>query len=208
MKRTIAIIAAALLAALAFSACAGAEPDTQTPDLLGDIGKTLAELKGAQSDGEVIVRTGGFPDAAAVCFGLQEAEALPCFLALQSGDAEGAMREYEEQLKCAGLVTTAGVLFPGMEDEPSFDAFFASIGVDEYEYLVGDEVIGGEGWLRFAYRDMAVLVNTNEMNAAGGWTFTGEERVRRDAPAIIVDTELLAENYALTEAVLFGDATP
>ena len=51
------------------------------------------------------------------------------------------MDVYEDQLKCAGFVSTAGVLFPDMKDEMSFDDFFSLIGVEDYEYL-GDDNAG------------------------------------------------------------------
>ena len=54
----------------------------------------------------------------------------------QSGDAEKAMNECEDQLKCAGFVTTASILFPDMEDDMPFEDFFSLIGVDDYEYLL------------------------------------------------------------------------
>ena len=64
------------------------------------------------------------------------------------------MSECEDQLKCAGFLTTADILFPDMENDMSFEDFFSLIGVDDYEYLLGEEVRTGEGWLIFMYRDM------------------------------------------------------
>lgn len=151
----------------------------------------------------MIVRPGGFPDSAAVCFGEPGADYVYYFFGAQSGDAEKAINECEDQLKCAGFLTTAGVLFPDMEDEMSFEDFFSQIGVDDYEYLVGEEVRTGEGWLRFLYRDMEVMVNTNEITPDGGWNFTGEEIVKRDAPVSIADPELSNTNSDLAEAVMF-----
>ena len=83
----------------------------------------------------MIVRPDGFPDSAAICFGASESEYLYCFFGAQSGDAEKAMNEYEDQLDCSGFVTTACILFPDIEDEMSFEDFFSLIGVDDYEYL-------------------------------------------------------------------------
>ena len=203
MKRTAALAAIALLASFVCSACAPAAPSGQTPEFIDDIGKTLSELKTEYPEGELIVRPGGFPGHAAVCFGEPEAEAVYYFFGTQSGDAEKAMNECEDQLKCAGFLTTAGVLFPDMEDEMSFEDFFSLIGVDDYEYLVGEEVRTGEGWLRFLYRDMEVMVNTNEITPDGGWNFTGEEIVKRDAPVSIADPELSNTNSDLAEAVMF-----
>lgn len=169
MKRNAVIAALLLLVVFAFSACAGAALDGQTADgapaFLRDIGKTLSDLKSEQPAGKVIVSLGSFPDSAAICFG-EDAEYAHFFFGTQSGDAEKAMSECEKALKCAGFVTTAGVLFPDMDEEMSFDAFFSLIGVDEYEYF-GEEMVA-TGWLRFLYDGMEVWANTNEANADGG----------------------------------------
>ena len=116
---------------------------------------------------------------------------------------EKAMNECEDQLKCAGFITIANILFTDMEDDMSFEDFFSWIGVDDYEYLLGPEVITGEGWLRFTYHDMEVMVNTNEAAPGGGWDFTGAEIVKSNAPVSIVDPEILNTNQDLAEAVMF-----
>ena len=203
MRRNAALAAIALLASFACSACAPAAPSGQTPEFFDDIGKTLSELKTEHPEGELIVRPGGFPDSAAVCFGEPEAEYVYYFFGAQSGDAEKVMNECEDQLKCAGFLTTAGVLFPDMEDEMSFEDFFSQIDVDDYEYLV--EGTAADGWLSFQYRDMEVMVNTNEINAAGGWDFTGEEIVKRNAPVSMADPEISNANGDLADAVMFDE---
>ena len=203
MRRNAALAAIALLASFACSACAPAAPSDQTPEFFHDIGKTLSELKTEHPEGELIVRPGGFPDSAAVCFGKPGADYVYYFFGAQSGDAEKAMNECEDQLKCAGFLTTAGVLFPDMEDEMSFEDFFSQIDVDDYEYLV--EGTAADGWLSFQYRDMEVMVNTNEINAAGGWDFTGEEIVKRNAPVSMADPEISNANGDLADAVMFDE---
>lgn len=203
MKRTAVIVILSLLAAFVFSACAPAAPSGQTPEFLNDIGKTLIELKNEHPEGEIIESLDSSPDCAAICFGEPEAEYAYYFFGTQSGDSEKAMSECEEQLKCAGFVTNANILFPDMEDDMSFEDFFSLIGVDDYEYLLGPEVITGEGWLRFTYHDMEVMVNTNEAAPGGGWDFTGAERVKSNAPVSIVDAELLQANQNLADAVMF-----
>ena len=203
MKRTAVIVILSLLAAFVFSACAPAAPSGQTPEFLNDIGKTLIELKNEHPEGEIIESLDSSPDCAAICFGEPEAEYAYYFFGTQSGDSEKAMSECEEQLKCAGFVTTANILFPDMEDDMSFEDFFSWIGVDDYEYLLGPEVITGEGWLRFTYHDMEVMVNTNEAAPGGGWDFTGAEIVKRDAPVSIADPELSNANQDLADAVMF-----
>lgn len=125
------------------------------------------------------------------------------FFETQSGDAEKTMNECEDQLTCVGFITTASILFPDMQDEMSFADFFALIGVDDYEYLSGEEVITGEGWLRFTYNNMEVMINTNEATADGEWNFTGAEIVKGSAPVSIADPERSNTNSSLAEAVMF-----
>lgn len=226
MRRNAVVAIALLLVLFVFSACASAAPsgqpsegaslaekdaspeipdygDTSTPGFLDDIGKTLGELKSEHPEGECIVSLDGFPDSAAACFGEPGAEYLCFFLGGQDGAFEKAMNECQDQLQCAGFVTTAKTLFPDMEDDMSFEDFFALLGVEDYEYLAGDDVITGEGWLRFLYRGMEVMVNTNEAAAGGGWDFTGAERVKGNAPVSIVDREILNTNLDLARPVMF-----
>ena len=203
MKRNAALAAIALLASFACSACAPASPSGQTPEFFHDIGKTLSELKTEHPEGEFMVNLDGFPDYAAACFGESGADYVYYFFGGHSGDFEKAMDELGDQLKCAGFLTTAGVLFPDMEDEMSFEDFFSQIGVDDYEYLV--EGTAADGWLSFQYRDMEVMVNTNEINAAGGWDFTGEEIVKRNAPVSMATPEISNANGDLADAVMFDE---
>lgn len=202
MKPNVASAIIFLLVSFACSACAPAAPSDQTPEFFNDIGKTLSELKSEHPEGEFIVSLDGFPDSAAICFGEPGAEYVYYFFGTQSGDAEKAMNEREDQLKCAGFVTTANVLFPEMEDDMSFEEFFSLIDVDDYEYL-GEDTMTAEGWVRFTYSGMEVMVNTNEAVAGGGWDFTGAEIMKRNAPASIVDTELSNTNQDLADAVMF-----
>ncbi len=229
MKRSAVIAILTLLASLTFSACAPATPAVQTPDgsniagdgasaeapdhdaanaaeFLNDIGKTLSELKREHPEGKSIIQPDGFPDNAAVCFGTPDAEYLYFFFGAQSGDAEKAMNECEGRLKCAGFLTTAGTLFPGMEDDMSFQDFFSLIDVDDYAYFGEDTDTTAQGWLSFTYHGMEVMVNTNEAASDGGWNFTGAEIVKRDAPVSIVDSAIFNANRDMADAVMFDQA--
>ena len=51
---------------------------------------------------------------------------------------------------------------------------------------------------------MEVMINTNEADDVGVYSvFTSAERVRYDAPASIVDPELLTANQDLVDTVMF-----
>ena len=203
MRRNAAIAILSLLVSFLCSACAPAAPSDQTPEFLNDIGKTLIELKNEHPEGEVIVRPDGGPGNAAVCFGEQEAEYVSYFFGTQSGDAEKAMDELGDQLKCAGAITTANVLFPDMEEDMSFADFFSLIGVEEYEYLGADTV--AEGWIRFLYRDMEVMVSPTGDGPDGDWDVTGEELVKYNAAVSVMDPEIESANSDLADAVMFDE---
>ncbi len=225
MKRNAALAAVLLLAALTISACVPAAPggqtsedlksggngssadipddrDTDAPEFFEDLGKTLSELKQEHPDGELAVDLEGFPENAAACFEEAGADYAYFFFGMQSGDAEKAMKERAGQLKCAGFITTAGVLFADVKEDMSFADFFALIGVDDYEYFGEDTT--AEGWLKFVYRGMEVMVNTNEPAAGGGWDYTRAEIVKCSAPVSIADKESWDANQKLADAVMFG----
>ena len=189
MKRNVFITIMFLLVSFAFSACAPVAPSDQAPEFFNDIGKTLSELKNEHPEGEFIVSLDGFPDSASACFGEQGAKYVYFFFGGHDGDFKKAMTECEEQIKCSGFITTANILFTDMGDDMSFQDFFS--------------LITAEGWLRFTYSGMEVMVNTNEAVAGGGWDVTGVERVKSNAPVSIVDPEILNTNQDLAEAVMF-----
>ena len=203
MRRNAALAAIALLVSFACSACAPAAPSGQTPEFFNDVGKTLSELKTEHPEGEFMVNLGGFPDHAAACFGEPGADYVYYFFGGHSGDFEKAMDELGDQLKCAGAITTANVLFPDMEEDMSFADFFSLIGVEEYEYLGADTV--AEGWIRFLYRDMEVMVSPTGDGPDGDWDVTGEELVKYNAAVSVMAPEIESANSDLADAVMFDE---
>lgn len=213
MKRTAAIFITLLLILVAFSACNSTEanpPKIETsdkivtisiPEFFNDIGKTLNTLKKEHPGSEIITRNDGLPDAAATCFGEPDGKYLYYFFGTQAGDAKKVMDGYGDQLKCAGFLTTADVLFPEMEDNMSFSDFFSLIGVSDYEY--DSEEGPMQGVLDFKYNNMKVWLNTCELIAGGGWEFTGNEIVKKSAPVAIIDEKIESQNDDLADAVMF-----
>lgn len=203
MRRNAALAAIALLVSFACSACAPAAPSGQTPEFFDDVGKTLSELKTEHPEGKFMVNLDGFPDYAAACFGEPGADYVYYFFGGHSGDFEKAMDELGDQLKCAGAITTANVLFPDMEEDMSFDDFFSLIGVDDYEYLGADTV--AEGWIRFLYQDMEVMVSPTGDGPDGEWDVTGEELVKYNAVVSVMDPEIESANSDMADAVMFDE---
>lgn len=202
MKRSLVITILFLLISLVISACSPAVQNDPTPKFLNDIGKTLTELKTEHPEGEFVVDLNGFPDFAASCFGTEDSDYLYFFFGGHDGDFKKAMDECEEELKCAGFITTAEVLFPNMKEDMTFEEFFIMIEVDAYERFEED-VPMAQGWLTFMYRDMEVMINPNEPLPGGGWDITGAEIVKKNAPVSIVDPEIHASNSDLANDVMF-----
>ena len=203
MKRNAAAAGVVLLVSFVCAACAPAAPSGQTPEFFDDIGKTLSELKTEHPEGKFMVNLDGFPDYAAACFGEPGADYVYYFFGGHSGDFEKAMDELGDQLKCAGAITTANILFPDMEEDMSFADFFSLIGVEEHEYLGADTV--AEGWIRFLYQDMEVMVSPTGDGPDGEWDVTGEEIVKYDAVVSVIDPEIESANSDLADAVMFDE---
>ena len=173
-----------------------------TPAFFNEVGDTLNMLKSKYPAAEILIRPDGFPDAAAACLGEPKAPYVYFFFGGQSGDFEAAMEKCGEQLKCAGFLTSASVLFPEMEDDMSFADFFSLINVSDYTYFAEEDATTAKGWLNFKYHDMDVWLNTNE-TTTGGLRFTGDEIIRRSAPVTITDEELFRQNQELADTVIF-----
>lgn len=177
---------------------APADPPLSLPYFFEDMGRTLAELKIEHPDAVCSERLDGFPDAAAACFGEPEAEYLYYFIGGHGGNFLVAMDECQDELRCAGFLTTAAMLFPGMEDSMAFTDFFSYIGVTDYEWWEDGTIAAGR--FDFTYYDMDVWLNTNE---DGRWAYTGDKVVRGSAPVIITDREFSGPNQELADAVMF-----
>jgi len=213
MKHITTILSILLLVAFTLFACNAQPTESQMPktsdpskpisipEFFSDMGKTLNALKDEYPSGETFIPRNGFPDAAAICFGDPKGEYAYFFFTTQDGDAEAAMNRLGDQLKCAGFLTNAGVLFPEMEEDMSFSDFFSLIDVSHFEY--DTEELFTEGWLYFKYNNMDVSLNTNEINPKGGWEFTGIERVKNSAPVIIIDEEIYNQNWDMANEVMF-----
>ena len=50
------------------------------------------------------------------------------------------------------------------------------------------------------------MVNTNEITPGGGWNFTGEDVVKRNAPVSIADPEISNTNQDIADAVMLDES--
>lgn len=163
------------------------------PQVLTEIGKPLATLREEHPDGVVLDCPGGYPDAAAICFGEADGEIAYVFFGTQ-GEIYlfSVMDAYSEELRCSGILTTAGVLFPSMSDEMAFSEFFSLIGVPEYDYIAETDWdrITGAGWILFDYDGKSAAMDTNDTN----------QMICKDTQMIISNWEIEEENRKIAEA--------
>lgn len=159
------------------------------PEALSNIGKTLTTLQEEHPDGAIFARPDGYPDAAAICFGEAEGDLAYVFFGTQGVDYLPVMAARGEELRCSGLLTTAGTLFPSMQDAMSFPDFFSLLGVTEYDAITPEEAITAAGWVVFEYDGKQVWMNPGE----------ADPTIRRDTHTIITDPEVEAENVRLAE---------
>ena len=166
------------------------------PQVLTEIGKPLATLREEHPDGVVLDCPGGYPDAAAICFGEADGEIAYVFFGTQ-GEIYllSVMDACSEELRCSGILTTAGVLFPSMSDEmvfSDFSEFFSLIGVPEYDYVAETDPdrVTITGWILFDYDGKWAAMDTNDTN----------QMICKDTQVIITNWEIEEENRKIAEA--------
>lgn len=162
------------------------------PQVLTEIGKPLAILREEHPNGVVFDRPDGYPDAAAICFGEVDGEIAYVFFGTQWEDLYPVMDAYSEELRCSGILTTAGALFPTMSDDMAFPEFFSLIGVSEYDYIAETDWdrITGAGWILFDYDSKSAAMDTNDTN----------QMICKDTQVIISNWEIEEENRKIAEA--------
>ena len=157
------------------------------PEAFFDIGKTLTALQEEHPDGRIFTRPDGYPDAAAICFGEPEGDLAYVFFGTQGDDYLPVMAARGEELRCSGLLTTAGTLFPSIPDAMSFSDFFSLLDVTEYDAINAEEAGIAAGWMIFEYDGKQAWMDPGEADLA----------VRRDAHMIITDLEVEDGNVRL-----------
>jgi hypothetical protein len=166
-----------------------------TPDFFDNLGKTLNTLK-SEHPGAVLTED-GFPWAGIQCLGDPADTYANFFFGSQQYGWEHLANEYGDDLKCAGFLTTTGVLFPEIQDEMPVKDFFASLGVSDYRY---DTEGPSEGWVSFTYKDMNVWINTIEDEEILKKITT----IKRSYPVFIYDLNIEKGNQDIIATATFG----
>lgn len=184
MKMQTLWLALMLLAALA--ACGGQTAKSPDPaeEPLGEIGKSFDQIQAAHPDAKHLMTT--VPGAAGLCLGEEDGPYYFFFGAQDGPTLEELSGTHGGQLKCAGIGTTVGVLYPEAGEETAVEQFCADHEIAEYLYTT--ENAPGQNWLIYDSGDKTMWLYTEKGDVIG-----------RDDRLYVIDQALELENLDLRE---------
>jgi len=158
--------------------------------LLGEIGKTFDHFSD-MTCGDVAI-----PDASGQCMYDEENGVSYYFFGTQGMPGLPYLpEEYTRRLRCAGIVSTVGAIFPAIMEDMSLAAFCPVLDVWDYSY--GFEDAPDQGWLRLDWEGYTVWIDTdNPVAESYDPTAVG---VDVDDVILIVDEAREKENYQICE---------
>lgn len=170
----------------------------QTMELLEAIGKPFDQITAAAG---MEYQSVAIPNASGQCIGDSRGGARYFFFGAQ--DVPGLAdlsAEYSRQLRCAGIVSTVGGVYPQMaeaeiDDGVSLDSFCFSLWIEDYTY--GFEDAPDQGWLCFSWEGYTVWIDTdNPVTELHDPAYVG---VDFDDVILIVDEEIANENALIRD---------
>lgn len=163
--------------------------ESTTPSFMSEIGKTYQTLKEEHPD--AAIKTNAIPDAAAICFSDPTSNYEYFLFGTQYLSFDDLKDDIKNELKCAGFVTTADVLFPQATDNMTVSDFFSAIGVSDYAY--DTETTTLQGWVTFKYHNFDVYLDTTSD------IFIPVETIKSSYPVMLIDSNTEHENVELIE---------
>lgn len=184
MKR---MTAAALALAFLLTACGGTAKQTPDPaeELLGEIGKSFEEINAAHPEADYLMTT--VPGAAGLCLGEENGPFYFFFGAQDGPTLEEVSEACGEQLKCAGIGTTVGVIYPDAGETTQVAQFCSDHEITDYDYTT--EEFPSQNWLMYEKGDKVVWLYTKEGNVVG-----------KNDCLYVIDEALELENLDLRDA--------
>jgi len=161
-----------------------AETITDISELFGDIGKSYEVLinehpnakiiiystvKDEYPDTAIIIPEDTDPGGAQVSLGEPGASYAYCLFGSQDSELLRSLTDdVWNKIRCEGITTTVGALFPQISGDMPVADFFSMINVSEYEDFGEDDQDPFPGWLKFEYEDMTVFMNARISGAISG----------------------------------------
>lgn len=216
----IALTAAVLLSCFGLAACVPKETENAADDVLteknagtaayntaflAEIGKTLVQIQ--EEKPNIEYQWVNIPDAAGQCLGQEGESSYYYFFGTQDGVGLSELVEdygCGARLRCAGVFTTVGELYPDMEEDIPLEQFFARYGIAEYTCT--QEAQPDQGWIEFYDGKLHIWIDTNGDNVKSQ-QYVPATIMKCDYPVLVSDSTIESENYANWEAVALVDAS-
>lgn len=168
--------------------------ESTTPSFMSETGKTYKTLKEEHPDAKI--KTNAIPDAAAICFSDPTSNYEYILFGTQYLSFDDLKDDIKNELKCAGFVTTVGILFPQATDNMTVSDFFSAIGISDFDY--DTETLTLQGWVTFKYHNFDVYLDTTS-DALSSDIFIPVETIKSSYPVILIDSNTEHENVELIE---------
>ncbi len=164
-------------------------------DSLNEIGKTVNLIK--QENTDIEYRDFTIPGATGKCLGIPEGKFLYFFFGthdipylIDFGD------EYGEQLRCAGIVSTIGEMYPETEEEMPLEKFLSDNEIFDYNYVLED---GPDmGWIFFSYGDYSVWIDTKNSDT-DRYDFEKATTMKRSYDVLIINIKIYNDNSIIRD---------
>lgn len=168
----------------------------QPMEELSQIGKPFAQF----SDMEY--RSVPIPDACGWCMGNEGEDTLYFFFGSQDIlELPGLPAACSQKLRCAGIVTTVGQMYPEITESMNLTAFCAALGLAEHTY--GYEDLPDQGWLNFSWEGYTVWIDT--ANSVTEVHHPSEVVIRPDDTILVLNEEIERENLEIGDKFRRGE---
>lgn len=160
----------------------------ETMKLLEQIGKPIDQFSGMEYQSVAI------PDASGEC--LVDAETGVRYFFFGTQGLPGLTylsEEYRNQLRCAGVVSTVGEIYPEIIEDMPLPAFCSVLGISEYAY--GFEPRPDQGWLQFPWEGYTVWIDTGSRDLEV--YDPGNIGIDTDDLILIEDEQIVNENMVI-----------
>lgn len=166
-----------------------------TLDCLSEIGKTFNTIK--EENPDIGYQEIAVPDAGSQCLGQAQDQFLYFFFDGQSGPILSDLSAaYGDQLRCAGIVSTIGEVYPETIEETPLEQFFSDHNILEYRYFENSEI--NLGWIEFLCDGYLVWINTNKSGFYSDG-YVPAATIKRSYTVVIIDEEISDDNRSIAD---------
>ncbi len=160
-------------------------------DSLSEIGKDYDLLM--QENPELEYRDFGIPDTIGQCLGMSGSKLLYYFYGMSDFPHLDEMSaEYRSQLKCAGIISTIGEVYPEAVEQMPLEKFLSDSNILDYTYTTEQQ--SDVGWIHFYCDDYTIWIDTNDRGPRPN-DYEGVSTIKLSYPIVIINNKIHRENY-------------